>query len=373
MGAGPGPGGGTNPRPRSARNRRPSGAGSGARQGWRRGTAGALEAATVGQGPVGAGRGSDGVGERASVGAMHRRGRQLFAQAGKHRRNALLQRFDELLVHFEHLMQIGRRSIFHVIARASGAGHGELRCQSGGNIMGGNFIPMAGDGKQANRCRAPWLWARNGLSRRAHVSESRRTSVHHDTARGYRDHGLKSEHPFARANRIRTKRHSNPLSTWSKCHPIVCSEADAVCSPCVRLNARSMHTPLVWTSLCMTSDATWGTKAYFGSGATPRMRSDVQFAACAGMRMPQTSILPRHRTKDGSLPRTRLPISVAVFKSKPTPRKKAEASRAHRPLARSLSLPHVAQGRHERMTTPRAALAPQYNKSRERQLFRPSL
>ena len=119
---------------------------------------------------------------------MHRRGRQLFAQAGKHRRNALLQRFDELLVHFEHLLQIGRRSIFHVIARASGAGHGELRCQSGGNIMGGNFIPMAGDGKQANCCRAPWLWARNGLSRSAHVSESRRTSVHHDTARGYRDH-----------------------------------------------------------------------------------------------------------------------------------------------------------------------------------------
>lgn len=43
-------------------------------------------------------------GKRASVGAMHRRGRQLFAQAGKHRRNALLQRFDELLVHFEHLL-----------------------------------------------------------------------------------------------------------------------------------------------------------------------------------------------------------------------------------------------------------------------------
>ena len=179
------------------------------------------------------------------------------------------ERFDELLVHFEHLLQIGRRSIFHVIARASGAGHGELRCQSGGNIMGGNFIPMVGDGKQANCCRAPWLWARNGLSRSAHVSESRRTSVHHDTARGYRDHGLKSEHPFARANRIRTKRHSNPLSTWSKYHPIVCSEADAVCSPCVRLNTRSMHTPLVWTSLCMTSDAAWDTKAYFGSGRAP--------------------------------------------------------------------------------------------------------
>ena len=284
----------------------------------------------MGWDPVGAGRGPDGAGKRASVDAMHRRGRRLFAQAGKHRRNVLLQRFDELLVHFEHLLQIGKRSIFHVIARASGAGHGELRCQSGGNIMGGNFIPMAGDGKQANRCRAPWLWARNGLSRSAHVSESMRTSLHHDTARGYRDHGLKSERPFARANRIRTKRHSNPLSTWSKCHPIVCSETDAVSSPCVRLNTRSMHTPLVWTSLCMTSDATWDTKAYFGSGRPPRMRSDVQFAACAGMRMPQASILSRHRTKDGRLPRTQLPISVAVFESKPAPHKRRKLP-AHMP------------------------------------------
>ena len=93
-----GSGGGTNPRPRSARNRRPSGAGGGAvwRAPWER--------VTVGWGPVGAGRGSDGAGERASVDAMHRRGRRLFAQAGKHRRNVLLQRFDELLVHFEHLL-----------------------------------------------------------------------------------------------------------------------------------------------------------------------------------------------------------------------------------------------------------------------------
>lgn len=91
-------GGGTNPRPRSARNRRPSGAGGGAA--WR-----ALwERVTVGRGSVGAGRGPDGAGKRASVDAMHRRGRQLFAQAGKHRRNALLQRFDELLIHFEHLL-----------------------------------------------------------------------------------------------------------------------------------------------------------------------------------------------------------------------------------------------------------------------------
>lgn len=80
-------------------------------------------------------------------------------------------------------------------------------------------------------------------------------------------------------------------------------------------------------------------------GDPPRMRSDVQFAACTGMRMPQTSILSRHRTKDGSFPRTC-------------------------PLARSLSLPRVAQDRRERMTTPYAALAPQHNKSRERQLSR---
>lgn len=104
-------------------------------------------------------------------------------------------------------------------------------------------------------------------------------------------------------------------------------------------------------------------------GASPRMRSDVQFAACTGMRMLQTSILPRHRTKDGSLPRTRLPISVAVFKSKPAPHKRRKLP-AHRPLARSLNLPRVAQDRRERMTTPHAALAPQYNKSREGQLSR---
>lgn len=57
-----------------------------------------------GRGPVGAGWGPGGAGERASMGAMRRRGQQLFAQAGKHRRNVLLQRFDELLVHFEHLL-----------------------------------------------------------------------------------------------------------------------------------------------------------------------------------------------------------------------------------------------------------------------------
>ena len=102
----------------------------------------------------------------------------------------------------------------------------------------------------------------------------------------------------------------------------------------------------------------------------PPHASGGKFAACTGMRMPQTSILSRHRTKDGSLPHTRLPISVAVFESKPTPHKKTEASRAHRPLARSLKLPRVAQDRRERMTTPYAALAPQYNKSQEGQLSR---
>ena len=62
------------------------------------------ERMTVGWDPVGAGRGTDGAGKRASVDAMHRRGRRLFAQADKHRRNTLLQHVDELLVHFEHLL-----------------------------------------------------------------------------------------------------------------------------------------------------------------------------------------------------------------------------------------------------------------------------
>lgn len=76
----------------------PSGAGGGAAW-WA-----PWERAIVSRIEVSAGRGSDGVDERASVDAMHRRGRRLFAQAGKHRRNALLQRFDELLVRFEHLL-----------------------------------------------------------------------------------------------------------------------------------------------------------------------------------------------------------------------------------------------------------------------------
>ena len=145
--------------------------------------------------------------------------------------------------------------------------------------------------------------------------------------------------------------------------------AGAVSPPCVRLNARSMHTPLVWAGLCMTSDATWDTKAYFGSGRAPacdpmsnsppaRERGCRKLLLCPGIAQKtegsrtldfrfrlRFSSRNRHRTEDGSFPRTS-------------------------PLARSLSLSRVAQGRHERMTTPHAALAPQYNKSRERQLSR---
>ena len=148
---------------------------------------------------------------------------RLFAQTGEHYRNALFERFDELLVHFEHLLQISGRGIFHVIARAGRAGHGELRCQSSSNVMGGNFIPMARNGKQAYRCRTSRLWTRDGLSRSTHVSKGGRASVHNDTARSYRDHCFKGEHPFAYANRICTKRHSNPLFYVAKHHLIVYS------------------------------------------------------------------------------------------------------------------------------------------------------
>lgn len=149
--------------------------------------------------------------------------------------------------------------------------------------------------------------------------------------------------------------------------------ADAVSLPCVRLNTRSMHTPLVWARLCMTSDAAWDTKAYFGSGRAlacdpmsnsppARKRRCRKLLFCPGtaqkteasraldfrfrLRFPSRN---RHRTK-----RRKLPVRIA-------------------PLARSLSLPRVAQDRRERMTTPHAALAPQYNKSREGQLSRLSL
>ena len=160
---------------------------------------------------------------RGSLGAIRQLEWRLFAQTGEHYRNALFERSDKLLVHFEHLLQISGRGIFHVIARAGRAGHGELRCQSSSNVMGGNFIPMARNGKQAYRCRTSRLWTRDGLSRSAHVSEGGRASVYHDTARSYRDHCFKGEHPFAYANRICTKRHSNPLFYVAKHHLIVCS------------------------------------------------------------------------------------------------------------------------------------------------------
>ena len=121
--------------------------------------------------------------------------------------------------------------------------------------------------------------------------------------------------------------------------------ADAVSSPCVRLNTRSMHTPLVWARLCMTSDAAWDTKAYYGSGRAP---------ACDPM--------------SNSPPARECGCRKLLFC--PGTAQKTEASRAHHPLARSLSLSRVAQGRHERMTTPHAALAPRYSKSREGQLSR---
>lgn len=144
--------------------------------------------------------------------------------------------------------------------------------------------------------------------------------------------------------------------------------ADAVSPPCVRLNARSMHTSLVWAGLCMTSDAAWNTKAHFGSGRAPacdpmsnsppaRERGCRKLLLCPGIAQKTEG----SRTLDF---RFRL-----RFSSRNRHRtKKTEASRAHRPLARSLNLPRVVQGRHERMTAPHAALAPQYNKSREGQL-----
>ena len=160
---------------------------------------------------------------RGSLGAIRQLEWRLFAQTGEHCRNALFERFDELLIHFEHLLQISGRGVLHVISRAGRAGHGELRCQSSGNVVGGNFIPMARNGKQAYRCRTSRLWTWDGLSRSAHVSESGRASVHHDTARSHRNHGFKGERPFACANCICTKRHSNPLFYVAKHRLIVCS------------------------------------------------------------------------------------------------------------------------------------------------------
>lgn len=160
---------------------------------------------------------------RGSLGAIHQLEWRLFAQTGEHCRDALFERSDELLIHFEHLLQISGRGVLQVISSAGRAGHGELRCQSSGNVVGGNFVPMARNGKQAYRCRTSRLWTRDGLSRSTHVGEGGRTSVHHDTARSYRDHCFKGERPFACANCICTKRHSNPLFYVAKHHPIVCS------------------------------------------------------------------------------------------------------------------------------------------------------
>lgn len=148
--------------------------------------------------------------------------------------------------------------------------------------------------------------------------------------------------------------------------------ADAVSSPCVRLNAHSMHTPLAWASFCMTSDATWDTKAYFGSGRTPAcdpMSNSPPARECGCRKLllcpgtAQKTEGPAHSTFDFG----------CGFRVETGTAQKTEGSRAHRPLACSLNLPRVVQGRHERMTTPHAALAPQYNKSRERQLSRLSL
>lgn len=160
---------------------------------------------------------------RGSLGAIRQLEWRLFAQTGEHCRDALFERSDELLIHFEHLLQISGRGVLQVISSAGRAGHGELRCQSSGNVVGGNFVPMARNGKQAYRCRTSRLWTRDGLSRSTHVGEGGRTSVHHDTARSYRDHCFKGERPFACANCICTKRHSNPLFYVAKHHPIVCS------------------------------------------------------------------------------------------------------------------------------------------------------
>lgn len=149
--------------------------------------------------------------------------------------------------------------------------------------------------------------------------------------------------------------------------------ADAVSSPCVRLNTRSMHTPLVWARLCMTSDAAWDTKAYFGSGRAPAcdpMSNSPPARECGYRKLlfcPGTA----QKTEGSRALDFRFRLR---FSSRNRHRaKKAEASRIHHPLACSLNLPRVVQGRHKRMTTPHAALAPQYNKSRERQLSRLSL
>lgn len=92
-------------------------------------------------------------------------------------------------------------------------------------------------------------------------------------------------------------------------------EAGAVSPPCVRLNARSMHTPLVWTSLCMTSDAAWDTKAYFGSGRAPAcdpMSNSPPARECGCRKL---LFCPGTAQKDGSLPHTSPPCAQPLLAS----------------------------------------------------------
>lgn len=149
--------------------------------------------------------------------------------------------------------------------------------------------------------------------------------------------------------------------------------ADAVGPPCVQLNARSMHTPLVWAGLCMTSDAAWDTKAHFGSGRAPAcdpMSNSPPARECGCRKLlfcPGTA----QKTEASRALDFRFRLRFSSRNRHRTKRRKLPAHIA--PPARSLSLPRVAQDRRERMTTPHAALAPQYNKSREGQLSRLSL
>lgn len=148
--------------------------------------------------------------------------------------------------------------------------------------------------------------------------------------------------------------------------------ADAVSPPCVRLNARSMHTPLVWAGLCMTSDAAWDTKAHFGSGRAPAcvpMSNSPPAQECGCRKL---LFCPGTAQKAGGPAHSTFDFGCG-FRVETDTAQKGGRPRAHRPLARRLNLPRVVQGRHDRMTTPHAALAPQYNKSRERQLSRLSL
>lgn len=149
--------------------------------------------------------------------------------------------------------------------------------------------------------------------------------------------------------------------------------AGAVSPPCVRLNARSTHTPLVWARLCMTSDAAWDAKAYFGSGRAPACDPMSNSPPARKRRCRKLLFCPSTAQKTEASRALDFRFRLR-FSSRNRHRAKRRKLPAHiAPLARSLNLPRVVQGRHERMTTPHAALAPRYNKSRERQLSRLSL